>query len=484
MSQKSQKYCVYVLEFPFIEGGREAYVGLSRVGADKRYKSHMLDNLAIKENMENGEESVGKILEDGLTNAEAVLKETEWLAFYHRTGWDMLNIKVAGSTGAPEGGAYWTLETCKADALKYNTKIEWIKKPKSGYATAQQKGWLEECCAHMIVFQWTLEACKAEALKYETKNKWRSTGGGYSAAHKNGWLKECGAHMRDGRLDHIIWTRETCRTDALKYNTKVEWIATPKSGYHTAQRNGWLKECCAHMRDGRLDHIIWTRETCKADALEYGRKKEWKAAPKSGYQAARKNDWIEECCAHMRDGNLAKIKWTLETCKADALKYNTRYDWSKTPKSGYHTAQKNGWLEECCAHMRDGIKWTLEACKADALKYSTKSDWCKAPKNGYSSAQKNGWLEECCRHMDIHKQITSKGTYSLSVLPRCTLALGMYEGACYSTPLRDDGEPDFASWKKFDDFENTELCEYIRKNCEVTDEDQFYYLSKALPNAL
>ena len=347
----------------------------------------MLENLAIKENMENGEESVGKILEDGLTGAQAVLKEKEWLAFYNRTGWDTLNIKVAGSTGFPEHGVYWTLETCKADALKYETKKKWQK--------------------------------------------------------------------------------------------------TPKSGYYAALKNGWIKQCCAHMIDGYLAQIKWPLETCKAQALKYNIRNDWIEAPNSGYDAARKKGWLEECCAHMIDGNLAKIKWTLETCKAQALKYETRNDWFKAPNSGYFAALKNDWIEECCAHMLHGkIKWPLETCKADALKYETRHDWKNTPKSGYQPAQKNGWLEECCRHMDIHKQITSKGTYSLSVLPRFNLAIGMYEGACYSTALRDDGGPDFASWKKFDDFENTELCEYIRKNCEVTDEEQFYYLSKALPNAL
>ena len=337
MSQKSKNYCVYVLEFPFIEDGREAYVGLTWRGAKVRYNAHMLENLTIKENMENGEESVGKILEDGLTQADAVLKEKEWLAFYNRTGWDMLNRAPAGSTGAPEGGAYWTLETCKADALEHDTRNDWQK----------------------------------------------ARGGG--------------------------------------------WVA--------AQRNGW----------------------------------------------------IEECCAHMVNGYVGPKKWPLEACKADALKYNTKIEWRKARGSGYAAAHRNGWIEECCSHMIDGrgpYKWPLEACRADALKHETKLNWQKTRGGGYSAASKNGWIEECCLHMNIHKQITSKGTYSLLVLPRFTLAIGMYEGACYSTPLRDEGEPDFASWKKFDAFENTELCEFIRKNYEVTDEDQFYYLSKALPNAL
>ena len=319
------------------------------------------------------------------------------------------------------GALKWTLDTCKADALKYERRKKWQKAPKSGYDAAQQKGWLEECCAHMIdgnlaLIKWTLEACKADALEYETKVEWIKTPkSGYSAAAKNGWIEECCAHMVNGYVGPKKWPLEACKADALKYNTKIEWLKAPKSGYQAAVRNDWIEECCDHMT---VLQINWTIEACKSDALKHETRTEWQKAPKSGYQAAVRNDWIEECCAHM---TVLKINWTIETCKADALEYNTKIEWQKAPKSGYQSALKNGWVEECCAHMIDGRigpnKWTLEACKADALKHETKSKWRNTPKSGYNAAYRNGWLKECCGHMAIHKQITSKDSASLSVRP-------------------------------------------------------------------
>jgi hypothetical protein len=63
---------------------------------------------------------------------------------------------------------YWTLERCKEDAFKYKTKTEWKEKSSAIYAAAHKKGWIEECCVHMIVLRqrWTLEKCKEDALKY------------------------------------------------------------------------------------------------------------------------------------------------------------------------------------------------------------------------------------------------------------------------------------------------------------------------------
>jgi hypothetical protein len=45
-------------------------------------------------------------------------------------------------------------------------------------------------------------------------------------------------------------------------------------------------------------------------------------------------------------------KWTLETCKASALQYNTRTEWSKNAGGAYQAAQRLGILDECCQHMK------------------------------------------------------------------------------------------------------------------------------------
>lgn len=44
---------------------------------------------------------------------------------------------------------YWTLERCKKDALKYNSRSEWQKKSGSVYGCAGKNGWRDECCLHM-----------------------------------------------------------------------------------------------------------------------------------------------------------------------------------------------------------------------------------------------------------------------------------------------------------------------------------------------
>jgi hypothetical protein len=45
-------------------------------------------------------------------------------------------------------------------------------------------------------------------------------------------------------------------------------------------------------------------------------------------------------------------KITLESCKESASKFNSRFEWRKSYSNFYAYAMKNGWLNECCEHMK------------------------------------------------------------------------------------------------------------------------------------
>lgn len=48
---------------------------------------------------------------------------------------------------------------------------------------------------------------------------------------------------------------------------------------------------------------------------------------------------------------MAKKKWTLEICKADAAPYGSRSEWHTSSNNAYQAAIRNGWMDECCQHM-------------------------------------------------------------------------------------------------------------------------------------
>lgn len=99
----------------------------------------------------------------------------------------------------PDG--YWTKERCLEDARKYSNPTEWNKNSPSARDAAGNKGWYEECIAHMDKKReangfWTIEKCLNEAKKYKTRKDWRgSNRSSWSAAKRLGVYKECTAHM-------------------------------------------------------------------------------------------------------------------------------------------------------------------------------------------------------------------------------------------------------------------------------------------------
>jgi superfamily II DNA or RNA helicase len=199
------------------------------------------------------------------------------------------------------------------------------------------------------------------------------------------------------------WNLEKCKVEALKYNTKREWSIFSGSSYNSAKRNGWLESCCSHMEEKRKPNGHWTLENCKAEALKYKTRNEWCTKGSGSYTSAQKNGWIEECSLHMVEQQKPGGYWSLEICKAEALKYKSKTEWHKANPYSYGYARRNGWLESCCSHMKETKKpngyWTLERCKEEAMKFKSTRQWQKNHAASYGAAYRAGWLDLCRSHM-------------------------------------------------------------------------------------
>jgi len=192
------------------------------------------------------------------------------------------------------------------------------------------------------------------------------------------------------------WTKEKCIEDALKYNSQYDWLHLSGKAYNAARKCDWLDECCIHM-----DSVFssWTKEKCMSSALKYQKLKDWYSNDVNAYNAARNYDWFEECTSHMTRRKVDGY-WNKEVCIEDALNYTSRHEWQKNNNTAYSIARKNGWLEECCGHM-DSVRivWTKDDCVKSALRYKTKIEWINGDKKAYVSAVNNGWLVDCTKHM-------------------------------------------------------------------------------------
>lgn len=253
--------------------------------------------------------------------------------------------------------------------------------------------------------KWTLEACKASALKYKSIKEWSVLdANGYGAAWRHGWLPICTAQMPPRKRK---WTLEACKESSLKYNGRYEWSQNDNNAYNSAQINGWLDFCCEHMKGVKQKKRTlrkWTLELCKASALQYLSISEWKNAS-SAYSAALRNNWVQKCTAHMSPSiETRKRKWTLDACKGSALQYDTRNEWIIGCVGAANSARRKGWWVQCTGHMRvikktDLRKWSFEKCLGSALKHTSRQEWRVNDKNAYLAAKKYNWFDDCVERM-------------------------------------------------------------------------------------
>jgi len=194
-----------------------------------------------------------------------------------------------------------------------------------------------------------------------------------------------------------------------KYESLAEWIKISPTAYNNAKRNGLIPDICNmfgwELRKESKPNNYWTLELCKSEALKYNSRAEWQNKCKSSYQAARKKNWLNEASPHMKPMN-PKGYWDEQRCKFEALKYNTKSDWQKNHPSSYQYSRKNGWLDEHSVHMLKISKkkkpngyWIKERCVEEALKYKTRTEWSINSKGSYNCSWKNGWLDDCTKHM-------------------------------------------------------------------------------------
>jgi hypothetical protein len=160
----------------------------------------------------------------------------------------------------------------------------------------------QECIGVKPSGYWTIEKCLERAIKYSTPSEWKKYDfNSYSYAQQNGWLTQCTAHMIRLRKPNGYWTKERCIEDAKNYSTPTEWNLNSKAAFSIAWKNGWLDECCDHMKRTRKPNGYWNnKQRCIQQVLKYSSTGEWQKNHNSSYSAARKNGWLKECRKHMK----------------------------------------------------------------------------------------------------------------------------------------------------------------------------------------
>ena len=395
---------------------------------------------------------------------------------------------------------FWTKkENVLADAKKYRYKAEWARSSGGAFTSAQRNDWLAEACSHMTspkvpMGYWTLVRLKENSQQYQTPADWKkANASAYATANARGWLEDCCSHMTRERMPSGYWTKERVIESALGFSTVTAWSLDAGGAYDAAKRSGWIKDATAHMVKivSHGEHTIYSfllqhdiafvyqkrfddlkdKKHLPFDfylptfqlAIEFQGRQHFETSQTSMYRKnlvgqqrrdALKRSYAERVqlhyleldCSKVQEIELALIRklteiaamkgeainlikraltenekkilaslgiWTKEAILVDALKYSCIKDWKASGNAAYQIACVNGWKEDVTSHMVQLQKpknyWTKERVLEDARRFTGVMEWFGANQSAWATAQRNGWLSEATVHM-VRRVQTKKST--------------------------------------------------------------------------
>lgn len=242
------------------------------------------------------------------------------------------------------------------------------------------------------------------------------------------------------------WTFESCLKEARKYSSRMLWKKGSRGSYNSACNNGWLEQCASHMIRPRKapskNWTNWTLEECIDEAKKYRMKWLWQKGSSSSYRAADKNGWMDQCAAHMEETSRVK-EWTYEMCLEEAMKAGTAGEWQELSPSSRVQAFKKGWYQKIMVIVQDSLRaepgehlpherWTDEKALCEALKYKTRTEWCTSSPGSYEYARQNRIFMKCTAHMKHQKKWNYKACETEAKKHRRLVDLQKAAPGCYS----------------------------------------------------
>jgi superfamily II DNA or RNA helicase len=142
----------------------------------------------------------------------------------------------------------------------------------------------------------------------------------------------------------------------------------------------------------------WTLENVKEEALKYNSRGQFSLNNPSAYNFGYKNNILNEICIHMKEMK----QWNKDLVVIEAKKYQKEIDFINNSNSAYQWAKRNGFKDEICSHMIKPIRWNETLVHKEAKKYKSKMEFCHSASGAYSWARDNSVLDKICSHMPKH----------------------------------------------------------------------------------
>jgi predicted GIY-YIG superfamily endonuclease len=229
---------IYAFEF----SDKSVYVGLTYDEKRRVYRhKEDLGSSVFQHIQKTKLEPQFKILTpEFIDSDEARFAEQEFIEYYKKNGWNILNKVKGGALG----GSFerdWSKDRIKEIALQFTNRTEFCRKAHSACEMARKLGIFDEVTQHMPILQqtWDYEKIKNEALKFHNFQEFRNNSKAYQPAKKRGILDDVTSHMTNRRLP---WTSERYMELLPKYNSVAEFRKYHPSGFSVASRTGYLQQ--------------------------------------------------------------------------------------------------------------------------------------------------------------------------------------------------------------------------------------------------
>ena len=292
-------------------------------------------------------------------------------------------------------GSYWTKENCLKESKKYKTKTEFKKYSYQAYKSAYINCWLDEICDHMPKVGNLYKRC-IYAFEFPDNNVYIGLTYNIDIREKQHYISSS-SQVNKHFIKSGLEPRLVKLTDYVDVN-----VARIKEGEYIQnyKDNNWyiLNSQKAGNVGGNNKTI--TKEICKGEASKYVYLKDFRKEKPNIYKQIIRYKWYDVCDFLIKSSpSKSKIKWTKETCRLEALKYNTKKDFEKNNINAYNACVRNKWICDLCSHMinihKGGVvKWTFDRCREESSKYKRKIDFKRGNVNAYVASVRNKWINK------------------------------------------------------------------------------------------
>lgn len=236
------------------------------------------------------------------------------------------------------------------------------------------------------------ETCKASAMRFNSRNEFsHGDSVAYRKCLKMGWLTEffperLKPHSSKGkpRAPRRVLDYETCRLSALTATSRKDWDRKDRQAYIKACKMGWIAdffpEKIVRKSEVTLEKCMEVREMLRAQGKN--RVSDFRDYNENLYNMALRNGWVklldfQDRMTSLKEAGLKRRVFSLEYAIEVARQYTTLYDFRVNNRALYGWCSKNGHLDKFPWLVSQTTHYTEEMIRETVSRYTDYTVFCK-----------------------------------------------------------------------------------------------------------